>query len=454
MKLFPTSTCLAACLADSFLKSADADRPSVSGKYPKPVFISLRSTKIHFLLLCGFCFCFSIRTTLAQWTTQSSGTSQDLHEILFVTPDTGYVVGNAGTVLKTTNGGQNWLSLQVGTNRDLHELFFLNARKGWVVGDAGTVAHTSDGGLSWNVQTVAPGASPNLRSVYALNATEILVGGLNLNAANYIYKSINGGFTWQPANVETYLWDISFQKIGMTSPEVGYALTRGMVVKTTDGGLNWFITDTASVRSASMFSILEDFAFFPGSDTLVVCGWYTPYVGKTVNGATNWQHNDDYDYMNLDFISPQVGYVGGWGHMHKTTDGGQTFFDVSGGAIATFSDLESIDFTDELQGYGCGKNGRIIHTSTGGVTSTAEPIRLLSAYPNPTAGRLRFPLSPEAVLTDLQGRIVLQGRYIETLNLSSQSAGFYVLTRRDEKGQVLQRQKIQKAPSLATQRGE
>jgi photosystem II stability/assembly factor-like uncharacterized protein len=400
------------------------------------------SKAIRLFLVSALGLLFVGRSAQAQWITQTSGTSQDLHEIMFVTPETGYVVGNGGTVLKTTNGGQNWLPLQTGSARDFHELYFLDTQLGWVVGDGGTVARTSDGGLSWELQTVAPGASPNLRSVFALNPNDILVGGNNFNADNYIYKSTNGGQTWQAANVETYLWDISIQKIGMTSPEIGYALSRGMVVKTTDGGLNWSITDTASVRSTSMFSILEDFSFFPGSDTLVVCGWYIPYVGRTVNGATNWQHNNNYDYMNLDFVSPQIGYVAGWGHMHKTTDGGQTFFDVSGGITGTFSDLESIDFTDELHGYGCGKNGRIIYTSTGGVTSTAESIRLSPVYPNPTAGQLRFPLSPEVLVFDLQGRVVQRERNAETLDLSTQPAGFYVVTRLDEKGEVLQREKI------------
>ena len=39
------------------------------------------------------------------WSTLSSGTTNDLYSVYFTDPHTGYVTGEGGTILKTTNGG-------------------------------------------------------------------------------------------------------------------------------------------------------------------------------------------------------------------------------------------------------------------------------------------------------------------------------------------------------------
>ena len=45
----------------------------------------------------------------AQWLNQTSGTDEDLKSVYFVDDANGWVVGNMGTILKTTDGGINWL---------------------------------------------------------------------------------------------------------------------------------------------------------------------------------------------------------------------------------------------------------------------------------------------------------------------------------------------------------
>ena len=42
------------------------------------------------------------------WTTQTSGTTLNLYETSFPDVNTGYVVGEGGRILKTTNGGTTW----------------------------------------------------------------------------------------------------------------------------------------------------------------------------------------------------------------------------------------------------------------------------------------------------------------------------------------------------------
>jgi len=71
------------------------------------------------LFIVIFSFQFSIfHCAIAQWTQLVSGTSNKLEEIFFPVADTGYVVGEAGTILKTTDGTA-WSPLTIGSNKQV-----------------------------------------------------------------------------------------------------------------------------------------------------------------------------------------------------------------------------------------------------------------------------------------------------------------------------------------------
>ena len=47
---------------------------------------------------------------------------------------------------------QAWVSLNSGTTKTLRSVYFVNTDTGWVVGDSGTILKTTDGGLNWQSQ--------------------------------------------------------------------------------------------------------------------------------------------------------------------------------------------------------------------------------------------------------------------------------------------------------------
>jgi len=106
---------------------------------------------------------------------QSSGTNQALNGIQmfrgeFVVLDSyGWVVGDNGTILKTTNGGDTWVAQTSGTTANLLAVHFVNANRGWVVGDGGVILTTSNGGATWTPE--ASGVTTNLRRVFFVNET-------------------------------------------------------------------------------------------------------------------------------------------------------------------------------------------------------------------------------------------------------------------------------------------
>ncbi len=66
----------------------------------------------------------------------------------------GWVVGNNGTILTTTDVGTNWKPQTSGTNANLIGVqFTADGQRGWVVGNNGTILTTTDVGTNWRPQT-------------------------------------------------------------------------------------------------------------------------------------------------------------------------------------------------------------------------------------------------------------------------------------------------------------
>jgi hypothetical protein len=71
-----------------------------------------------------------------------------LYTIYFNNVNTGYTAGEGGVILKTTNGGINWISQTSSTSSYLTEIFFYDLSTGYCVGGYGTILKTTNGGLT------------------------------------------------------------------------------------------------------------------------------------------------------------------------------------------------------------------------------------------------------------------------------------------------------------------
>jgi photosystem II stability/assembly factor-like uncharacterized protein len=86
------------------------------------------------------------------WKAQVSGVSATLYAVDFVSTTTGFVVGKSGRILRTRDGGSHWVKLGSGTQKRLSAVCFVNASRGWVVGSAGVRLRTTNGGRTWQGQ--------------------------------------------------------------------------------------------------------------------------------------------------------------------------------------------------------------------------------------------------------------------------------------------------------------
>ena len=74
-----------------------------------------------------------------------------LSSVAFATSQSGWTVGDNGTMLHTEDGGKTRILVQQHGSR-FSAVIFANSQSGWAVGDNGTILHTEDGGKSWTPQ--------------------------------------------------------------------------------------------------------------------------------------------------------------------------------------------------------------------------------------------------------------------------------------------------------------
>src|SRR3990172_4655700 len=100
--------------------------------------MKLKSGKIIYLAIIFIVHCTILITDCySQWILQNSGTTNHLYDVYFINTQTGWACGNNGTIVKTTNGGNNWFGQTSGITFPLRSIHFVNANIGYCVGGGG-----------------------------------------------------------------------------------------------------------------------------------------------------------------------------------------------------------------------------------------------------------------------------------------------------------------------------
>jgi photosystem II stability/assembly factor-like uncharacterized protein len=128
----------------------------------------------------------------ATWFETNVGVSNVwLFSVFFPDANVGYVAGadyyEQGVIFKTTNGGNNWTQLSVGVIGQITSMYFTDSNTGFVVGYGGIILKTSDGGTTWTSQS--SGVTCNLNSVFFVDANT----GYTVGDNGVILKTTNGG---------------------------------------------------------------------------------------------------------------------------------------------------------------------------------------------------------------------------------------------------------------------
>jgi photosystem II stability/assembly factor-like uncharacterized protein len=232
------------------------------------------------------------------WVSQNSGTNKYLAAVNFADTSTGYVVGDSGTILKTKDGGITWTSQTSGRLEDLSSVHFTDSNTGYVVSRAGNfILKTGDGGNSWALQSSPYTGYNGLSTVHFPDADT----GYAAGASGNIVKTINGGSTWILLNSGKP--QMNFESIYFTDANTGYAVggginarnfdSGGVILKTSDGGNNWTVQDSGiSIKLHSVFFINDNTGYAVGGESehsLNFCDGKTYFTMlKTVDGGSHW----------------------------------------------------------------------------------------------------------------------------------------------------------------------
>jgi len=89
----------------------------------------------NYLFICILVALFDVAFIYGQWVTQSPlPTGHALKSVKFINDDIGWLVGNNGVIIKTTDSGESWI-IQRNNNRSaLWSVSFIDVNNGLVVG--------------------------------------------------------------------------------------------------------------------------------------------------------------------------------------------------------------------------------------------------------------------------------------------------------------------------------
>jgi len=286
---------------------------------------------------------------------QIGGGFPGFYRVHFINQNTGFVCGITG-LDKSTNGGANWIKLNTPDN-SFHDMSVINEDSIWIVRSeslTGGVFRTTNGGLNWTQQF--SGGTENPNKIYMYNSR---IGFIkNYNNSSSLKKTTNGGDTWFGITNE------GFADMYFVDSLNGWR-ANDYVKKTTDGGLTW---------------IQQQLPQGINGQTIV---WGMRSITKN-NKDTLWG-----SYATVRF--PNMSYRG---ILYRTTNGGNNWdYQIPDTSITIPAMYNKIIFINNKIGWAYSNNSGI-HTITGGdtlfytgVTQTNTEVpndyKLFQNYPNP-----------------------------------------------------------------------
>jgi photosystem II stability/assembly factor-like uncharacterized protein len=321
------------------------------------------------LHLAFFLVFFSGLSVFGQWSPVNSGTTNNLNGAYLLDSGSGFVVGDAGTILKTTDAGATWAPLTSGTTTTLHDIYLFNPNEGVAVGEGGLILRTTDGGAGW--QSVASGVKDSLRSV-SFSGVNGICGG----DSQTILYSADSGASWQIG--QSGFFGGGFPGAHMLSATQGFvagqnSIFQPLVGNSTDGGATWnfhaFYFDNNEGGCTDVF--------FFDQNTGVVSGVVFDgrgAIARTTDGGTNWSTSFyDMGIQGIDFPTAAIGFAVGWaGRILRTNDSGVTWDEQISGTSANLNDVNF--FGNALTGIAVGEGGIILRTTNGGGPSPSVSI--------------------------------------------------------------------------------
>lgn len=322
------------------------------------------------------------------WEVINSPTSELLRNLSAVDENYVWAAGTNGTIIRTTNGGGNWVLLNSGITTAIYDIFFLNRNLGWAVTFPfdppyyTRILKTTNSGDSWTISQY-PQEFAQFRTIHFIDSLNGFLGG------SRIERTSDGGNTWHSVNIDSNaVSNYPVIRFKFYDENIGYACggqrdQAGVMWRTTDGGFNWF---AAGMSPDEIF----DFHIFDAQNVIALSGdpeWIYPLeLVRTTNAGIEWTSVPTEHYalsFALDFRTPQEGWSASGFFFLFSSDGGNNWDTINTPGQTAILDLQ---FVNDTLGFACGQDGallRYVKSSPIIIPYDTTVTQLFQNYPNP-----------------------------------------------------------------------
>jgi photosystem II stability/assembly factor-like uncharacterized protein len=386
-------------------------------------------------------------------------------DIFMLNTQTGYAVSGDGKIVKTTDGGENWILMKQ-ANIYCRSVEFINTQKGFVGGfsfnagmDTNILRRTTDGGVTWTDLSplLHPRAKRGICGLAVADANTIYGGGNWFGDSAYIVKSVDGGNTWSFIDMSAYatsIIDLFFinKDVGFATGKSPLPLESGIILYTTNGGASWttkfqnnvsneYCWKIQRLTSKIYFASLEDFGNVP------------PKILKSTDGGMSWSVQQvapaPYNIEGIGFVDDKKGWTGGdAGFSFESNDGGMTW-----DTIHVCPYMNRVFKVNDTLLFASGD--RIYKYNTGGLIPyvPANHYAWMNCNPNPVQHDLNIDISVSVptrvslMILDNTGRRVSiventdkpKGSYHYTFNTDRLPPGMYYVLLKTHEDKVLRK---------------
>ncbi|HCY77830.1 MAG TPA: hypothetical protein DHV28_18120 [Ignavibacteriales bacterium] len=266
----------------------------------------------------------------SEWDLVQSESVSNLNTITFLDDYKGFIAGDSGTLLQTSDGGVQWKAFKTKYNNNLYSSAYID-NKVFISGSEGSVFYLTPN--STELKKIILKTSEALFKIYFINShTGFIVGSNGL-----IFKSADGGLSWRKiqSGTNANLFSVSFsdEKNGII---VGWG---GTILKTSDFGESW------EKYKSDLKTYLKDVAFVNQFLGLIVGG--EGKILRTENGGDNWEEikiDSDAGLYKINFDTNGEGIIlSNRGEIFFSNDAGKTWRKKNVGQPIILNDIKQLN---------------------------------------------------------------------------------------------------------------
>ncbi len=270
----------------------------------------------------------------------------------------GWLVGSEGMMAQVDPNGRLGAGYDLGATETLNGIACRYQAEAWVVGAAGTLLYTADGGASWSAQNV--GTTANLRTLATQDAGSVFIAGDGV-FMTAVPEFVTGKAQW------TQLGD------GVTSyRSVAAAQEASTVLAVSDDGGIWAY-EAGTLTKRTTLAGMHAVAVSPDGETAIVAG---AGLQRSLDGGKTWtalavDSSLRFEDVRINDDGEAIA-VGAAGIVARIDGEGRVLTQRVGTAdLRTLHISPATDYSGT--GYAAGEGGQIWLTNDSGWTWTAGP---------------------------------------------------------------------------------